>query len=83
MPKAKYKVSLKCPDKTYSKNADSIIEAFEAMDLPRFYKAKTVITVTYGKLSAELFLPIFQMRKLLINKIARQLLQKRLLLALK
>lgn len=83
MPNLKYKVSLRLPDKIYSKSAETILEALNEIHVENTFKTKGVICVKYGKKYAELLLPIPMMKKLLVNQLSRELLQKRLLLSLK
>jgi hypothetical protein len=82
----KYKVSLKLPDYTYTKIRPTIAEALTAIfeEYPnRFFKTKAIFKVSYNKLKADIFLPPVIMRKLMVNGLSRQLLQKRLLNSLK
>jgi hypothetical protein len=83
MPTPKYKISLKLPGKTYSKTADTILEALEQVKRPLFFKSKVVIKVQVGKLKSECWMYPFQLRKLFVNQICRLMLQKRLINALK
>ena len=83
MPNPKYKVSLKLPDKTHTKTADSILAALEAIKPPTFFKSKAIIEVKYGKLKAELYMWPFQLRKLFVNPMMRVVFAKRLSSVLK
>ena len=79
----KYKVSLKLPDKTYSKSASTPLQAIQALQRPVFFKSKGIIQLTYGKLKAETWMYPVLLRKLFNNPMSKQLLAKRLSLALK
>lgn len=79
----KYRVSLKLPDKTQTKIRPTIKEGLEALDLPTFFKSKGTITVAYGKLKAEVWMWPHALRKLFTNPVSKELLQKRLMSALK
>lgn len=79
----KYKVSLKLPDKTYSKTAPSIVEALDALNLDVKIGSKGVFEVQFGKLKAEIYLWPRMIRKLAINKLSKELFQKRMIGALK
>jgi hypothetical protein len=88
MPKLppKYRVSLKLPNKTYTKIRPTIVEALEdifSMEPEGYYKVKCIVAVAYQKLRAEISIPPVYVRKLFVNGLTRQLLQKRLLNALK
>jgi hypothetical protein len=82
-PSPKYRVSLKLPDKTHTKVADSIMEGLEKLPVPHFWKSKAIIQVEFGKKRAEVYFWPFALRKLFVNKMSKQLLSKRLQLALK
>ena len=79
----KYKVSLKLPDNLYSKQANTIIEALDGLEIPPYFKGKGILSVQFGKLEAEVWMYPVQLRKLFVNSTSKLLLQKRLLLNLK
>ena len=72
MPSPKYKVSLKLPDKTLTKTGATILEALETIPLPTFFKTKAIISVTFGKLKAEMWMYPVQLRKLFVNPTDRK-----------
>lgn len=78
----KYKLSLKLPDKTYTNSAATIVEALEVLN-PEHLKSKVIVGVQYGTKYAEVLLWPRMMKKLLVNKIFKELFQKRMILALK
>jgi hypothetical protein len=83
MPQAKFRLSLKLPDKTYSKTADSILSALETMPVPQYFKSKGIIEAKLGKFKAEVWMYPAALRKLFASPMSRVLLAKRLLNALK
>lgn len=82
-PSPKFRVSLKLGNETQTKVASSIVEALDKFDSSNISKAKAILTVKVNKRKAEVFLYPFQTRKLFVNKVAKELFQKRLIGALK
>ena len=76
-------VSLIAPDQTYKATAPTIIEALEKLKVPTYFKGKSIIRVTSGKMSSEITAYPFFLRRLFVNRIAREILQKRMAAALK
>jgi hypothetical protein len=83
MPSYKYKVSLKLPDKVYSKSAPTVLEAIEKLPRPVFFKSKAIFELKSGKQKSEVYMWPHMLRKLFVNPMSRALLSKRLTLALK
>lgn len=79
----KYKVSLKLPDKTITKIRPTILEALNSFELPTVFKSKAIISVSSGGKKASVYFWPHSLRKLFINQTAKQILEKRLLSALK
>jgi hypothetical protein len=78
MPKSpQYKVSLKLGDLTFTKIASSIVAALEKMEPKHLSKAKGVLTVSSGGLKTEMLMYPPQLKRLFINKTAREMFQKR------
>ena len=82
-PSPKYRVSLKLPDKTVTKIRPSIFEALNAIEPPTFFKSKAIISVSVNKKKSSVYFWPYTLRKLFINNVAKQILEKRLLAALK
>ena len=80
---SQYKLSLKLPDNLYSKQAKTIVEALDNLEIPTYFKGKGIISVQFGKLKSEVWMYPVQLRKLFVNSTSKLLLQKRLLLNLK
>jgi len=72
-----YSISLFSLDKEYKFNTDTIFEAFEQLK-PASIKGKSILKVSKGNLKAEIVLYPFQVRRLLVNKFSKMLLEKRL-----
>jgi len=76
-------LSLVTPDKTYRAKADTIVDALEQLKVPQYFKGKCVIRVKSGKRKSEVMAYPFFLRRLFVNRIAREILQKRMAAALK
>lgn len=85
MPSPKYKVSLKLSDNTFTASGLTIVEALEKLvfETPAFIKSKGILTAHFKKLKAELLLPLPVVKRLKVNPLARQLMEKRLQMAFK
>lgn len=84
MPSKKkpYSVSLTIGDKELVANGNSILEALDTFK-PELVKSKAILRVTFSKQHAELLLYPFQLKRLMVNKTFRIILDKRLNAALK
>lgn len=78
-----YKLSLHLGNELHEAEAPSVAEGLDAIKSPNLHKAKGIITVTYGKLKAQVILFPIHLKKLFNNKTAKVLFQKRILGALK
>jgi hypothetical protein len=83
MSNPKYRVSLRLGNNVQTKIAPSIVEALNKMEPQYFSKAKAIISVSVGKLKAQVMLFPIYTRRLFINKTAKEVFQKRMIGALK
>lgn len=82
-PSPKFRVSLNLPDKTVTKIRPTVLEALNAIEPPVYFKSKALIKLQVNKMSAEVSLWPYSLRKLFVNLTAKQILAKRLVAALK
>ena len=76
-------IKLTIADKIYEAETNTILEALESLRLDNFIKGKGILKVKKGKLETEILLWPRQLKRLMMNKIYRAILQKRLLNSLK
>ena len=72
----KYKISFIFPDKTHSVKSENIFDGLCQIK-PDFIKAKCIIKVELGKKSAEHFVYPRMLKKIMVNNVSKQLLEKR------
>lgn len=72
-----YEVLLKLGDKEHKISAPTIRLALETIK-PAIVKSKGILIVKKGKLKTEMRLTLFQVKRLMINKVYKILLDKRL-----
>ena len=77
-----YSVELKLADKIYKAKADTILKGLEMLK-PELIKSCGILKVKKGKLETEILMRSLQIKRLLVNKTYREILDKRLNLALK
>jgi hypothetical protein len=77
-----YSVTLLLGGKEHRIEADTIFDAVSQFS-PDLIKGRGIITVLHGALKSEVTLHPLQLRRLFVNKTARELFQKRMTLALK
>lgn len=75
-------VSLRVGDLVFTSTGETIADAVAALK-PTVIKSKCIISVTAGKLKAELAVNPLYLRQLLANPISRQIFQKRMAMVLK
>lgn len=62
---------------------ETFLEAFQSLELPEYFKGKTILTLKVGSKASEVLLYPVQMKRLVVNKYAQAVFQKRLMNALK
>jgi hypothetical protein len=82
LPSKPYLLSLSVADHTYKGEGDTILEALEQIK-PTVIKGKAVFNLTFGDLSSELVMYPLVLKRLFVNKISREIFQKRMGAALK
>lgn len=77
-----YHLTFKMGDLLYTADSDSLLDAIEQIQ-PPLVKYSAIVTLVAGDLHAETRLPPIFIRRMLVNKITRQILGKRLSMALR
>ena len=83
MPKQLYNLTLDMGGVPYEAKGKTLLEALQAIPLEwNQIKAKCIVKITKGELSYEHLFFVKQIRRILINKVAKQIWAKRLELLL-
>lgn len=77
-----FRLSLQVAGTKQTKIGSSVIDALEKINPKNLSKGRTVITLQVNKRKAEIMLMPLQAKRLFVNKIAKQLCEKRLIGAL-
>ena len=78
-----YSCVLDCAGNKYETKGETIVECLEKLK-PTIIKSRSILNVSKGELkSTPISLSPFQVKKMMVNKINREILQKRLLISFK